>query len=115
VRASTVAHCRFGLRFIAENACWPLKKRVFPLFHLVGIHVELLGQFHQRLLSANATFALEAWLCSGTVVLSWHLLFPASAPKSGRNFPYLSVAGFPIHLRLDAWLKLGDSFTTKRS
>jgi len=31
----------------------PLKELVFPLFDLVGVHVKLLGQFHQRLLAPD--------------------------------------------------------------
>lgn len=38
---------RFRLHVIAEDACRPLKELVFPLLDLVGVHIELLGQFHQ--------------------------------------------------------------------
>ena len=31
----------------------PLKELVFPLLDLIGVHVELLGQFHQRLLTSD--------------------------------------------------------------
>lgn len=34
---------RFSLRFIAENACRPLRELVFPLLDLVGAHIKLLG------------------------------------------------------------------------
>lgn len=34
---------RFRLGFIAENARRPLKELIFPLFDLVGVHIELLG------------------------------------------------------------------------
>jgi hypothetical protein len=34
-------------------SCRPLKELVFPLFDLVGVHVKLLGQFHQRLFAPN--------------------------------------------------------------
>lgn len=39
--------------FPAEHACHSLKEVVFPLFDLVGVHVRLLGQFHQRLLAPD--------------------------------------------------------------
>ncbi len=66
--------CRFRLRFIAENACRPIKELVFPLFDLVGMHVELLGQFHQRLLTSDRGerhFALKAglWFRRGRLVM----------------------------------------------
>ena len=33
--------CRFSLGFIAEKARRPLKELIFPLFDLVGVHIEL--------------------------------------------------------------------------
>jgi len=54
---------RFRLRFITENACRPFKELVFRLFDLVGVHVKLLGQFHQRLLTSyggERHFSLES-------------------------------------------------------
>lgn len=53
---------RFRLRFITENGCRPLKELVFELFDLVGMHVELLGQFHKGLLvpdGGECHFCLE--------------------------------------------------------
>jgi len=46
---------RFGLGFIAENACGPLKELVFPLLDLIGMNVELLGQLHQRLFASDGS------------------------------------------------------------
>lgn len=94
--------CRFGLRFITENACRPLKELVFPLFDLVGTHVKLLGQFHQRLLASDGGqryFCLESRaMVPGAVVSSWSLLFPAFKPKSGRNSTYPRCPDFPSQL-----------------
>ncbi|WP_418314277.1 hypothetical protein [Phyllobacterium zundukense] len=44
--------CRFCFSFIAKHACLRLKELVFPLLGLVDVHIELLGQFYQRLLAA---------------------------------------------------------------
>ncbi len=54
---------RFRLGFIAENACRSLKELVFSLLDLVGVHVKLLGQFHQRLFASDGGeryFCLES-------------------------------------------------------
>jgi hypothetical protein len=45
--------CRFRVRFIAEYACPSVKKPVFALFNMVGVHVELLRQSRQRLLTSD--------------------------------------------------------------
>jgi len=79
----------------------PLKQLVFPLFDLVGVHIELLGQFHQRLLTSDGGerhFCLESRAVVPAVVSSWSLLFPASKPKSGRNSTYPRCADFLSHL-----------------
>jgi len=79
------------IRFITENACRSLKELVFPLFDLVGMHIELLGQFHQRLFAADGGerhFCLESGRGSGAVLSSLYLLSPASKPKSGRKSTY---------------------------
>src|SRR5690606_31722848 len=62
--------CRFRLVLITENAGRPLKELVFPLLNLVGMHVELLGQFHQCLLASNGG---KRHLCleSRAVVPAW--------------------------------------------
>src|SRR5690606_5148459 len=65
----------FRPRSIAEDACRPLKKLVFPLFDLVGVHVELLGQFHQRLLTSNGG---ECHLC-----LESRAVVPAGSSRHG--------------------------------
>src|SRR5690606_13824444 len=65
----------FRPRSIAEDACRPLKKLVFPLFDLVGVHVELLGQFHQRLLTSNGG---ECHLC-----LETRAVVPAGSSRHG--------------------------------
>jgi hypothetical protein len=64
----------FSFGVITENACRPLKELVLPLLDLIGMHVELLGQFHQRLsplMAASATFALKAglWFRRGRLVM----------------------------------------------
>lgn len=69
---------RFRLRFITENACRPLKELVFPLFDLVGVHVKLLGQFHQRLLAPDGGkrhLCLEGRVWFRRGLSSWSLLF----------------------------------------
>ena len=66
--------CRFCLRFITENGCRSLKELVFLLFDFVGMHVKLLGRFHQRLLASDSGrghFALKAglWFQRGRLVM----------------------------------------------
>ncbi|MBO9111653.1 hypothetical protein J5288_23255, partial [Agrobacterium sp. S2/73] len=71
------------------------------LFDLVGMHVKLLGQFHQRLLASDGGqrhFCLESWAMVPAVVSSGSLLFPAFKPKSGRNSTYPSCRDFPSQL-----------------
>lgn len=56
---------RFHLLSITENSRSSLKELVFPMLDLIVMHVKLLRQSHQSLLSsdgASATFALKAGL-----------------------------------------------------
>ena len=74
-------HNRFdstSLRFSAKDPSRALQQLALPLRDLVGMHIELLRQLRQRLLSsiaAKATFALNAavWFRRGRLLICFPL------------------------------------------
>src|SRR5882724_195761 len=93
---------RFRFRIVAKYVCRSLKQLVFPLLDLVDVHVELLGQLHQRLLAPDGG-QCHLRLESRAMVparSSCHgiFLFPASKPKSGKNSTYTGCPIFPSQL-----------------
>jgi hypothetical protein len=99
---------RFRLRFIAENACRPLKELVFPLFDLVGVHIELLGQFHQRLFASDGG---ERHLC-----LESRAVVPARSSRHGISCSrHLSRSQADIPLILAVQISRASSEVVQRS
>lgn len=97
----------FRPRSIAEDACRPLKNLVFLLFDLVGVHVELLGQFHQRPLASNGG---ECHLC-----LESRAVVPAGSSRHGLSCSrHLSRSQAEIPLILAVQISRATSLTDGR-
>ena len=76
------AHDRlFFLHCVVEDVSYSLQRLVFPLLDLIGVHVELLGQFSHRLLAPDGS-KRDLGLKSRAVIPAWssgHLLYSFSA------------------------------------